>query len=47
MTGQDCWGLQVAGVVVLVIVTHLVGGSAVEGVTVGRLVAVGHAVTVV
>ncbi|OBT84955.1 hypothetical protein VE02_06619 [Pseudogymnoascus sp. 03VT05] len=46
MMGQDWCGLQVAGVVVLVIVTHLVGGPAVEAVAVGWVV-VGHWVTVV
>ncbi|OAF55026.1 hypothetical protein VC83_08774 [Pseudogymnoascus destructans] len=44
--GHDWWGLQVAGVVVLVIVRHLVGGPAVEAVAVGCVV-VGHWVTVV
>ena len=55
MTGQEWCGWQVAGVVVLVIVTHLVGGPPVEAVPVGSVVggpsveavAVGHWVTVV
>lgn len=38
MTGQEWCGWQVAGVVVLVIVTHLVGGPSVEAVVVGSVV---------